>query len=123
MCHLVLVASIVGAMISLSTTTAFAKTKATPTEQAAVKKSFAAFVAERHSPAAKDDRVASVSVSSVNASYAFATISSKSAGPSEALLHKTTGTWKVIDFGSGAFPCSDATKKVMKDLVGGCIPS
>jgi hypothetical protein len=99
-----------------------AKRPATAAEAKAVQAAVAVYVATPKSPAAKDNRVSSVSISSANAAYALAKLTSKSAGPSNALLHRVGATWKVVDFGSGAFPCKDATAKVLKDLLGGCVP-
>lgn len=92
-------------------------------EARAVKRAVTAFVAAPKSPAAKDNRVVSIRISGKNPSYALAKLSSKSAGPSNALVHRRSSTWKVIDFGSGAFPCKDASVAILKDLLGGCAPS
>ena len=64
------------------------KRPASAAEAKAVKTTIAAYIAAPKSPAAKDNRVTSVSVSTANKAYALAKLTSKSAGPSNALLHK-----------------------------------
>jgi hypothetical protein len=88
----------------------------------AVESAVSAYIAAPKSSAAKDNRVMSVGLSTVNAFYAVAKLVSKSAGPSNMLLHWAGARWKVVDFGSGAFPCKDASAKILKDLLGGCVP-
>jgi hypothetical protein len=109
--------------VVLTAPAALAKRPASATDEKAIAHAVAAFVAKPKSPAAKNNRVLTVSVSTVNAAYAVAKLSSKSAGPSNALLHRAGATWKVVDFGSGAFPCKDASKAILTDLLGGCSPS
>jgi hypothetical protein len=113
----------VALLVAVTPVLALGKRPATAGETAAVKSAVAAYIAAPKSPAAKDNRVVTVSISTVNASYAAAKLNSKSAGPSNALLRKTGGHWKVRDFGSGAFPCRDASAAILKDLLGGCAPA
>ena len=101
---------------------ALAKRAPTRAEASAIRRAVAAYVSRAGSPAAKDNRVVAIKASTVAAGYALARLESKAAGPSHALLHRTHGAWKVVDFGSGAFPCSDASAGVLKDLIGGCVP-
>ena len=109
-------------LAAVLTPSALAKHPAASAQKKAIERAVAAFVAKPGSPAAKDNRVLTISVSTVSAAYAAAKLSSKSAGPSNVLLHETGATWKVVDFGSGAFPCNDASKAILKDLLGGCVP-
>ena len=99
-----------------------AKRPASAAEVKATKAAVAAYIVAPKSAAARDNRVTSVSISTVNGAYALAKLISKSAGPSNALLHRAGAVWKVVDFGSGAFPCKDATAEVLRDLLGGCVP-
>jgi hypothetical protein len=90
-------------------------------ERAAIRMSVAGFVASPHSPAARDNRVVSVAVSTLDRRYAAARLSSKSAGPSELVLHLSHGTWFVLEFGS-SLGCDTAPKDVLADLGIGCTP-
>lgn len=88
----------------------------------AVRRATVAYIHRPGSAAARDNRVVSVALSTVNPAYAVVRLESRSAGPSLLFLHRRAGAWRVVDFGSGGFPCSDAGARVMKDLLGGCVP-
>jgi anthranilate phosphoribosyltransferase len=104
----------------LAAPAATAKRPATSAEKAAVTRAMNAWIRNPRSPAAKNNHVVSVIVSTVNPAYAVAHLQSKTVGPSRALLHHRATGWKVVDFGTGAFPCTDAPKKVLADLLGAC---
>ena len=116
----------IGAVVAaalLAAPAALATRPPTAAQARAIKHAIASYIAAPKSPAAKDNHVLSIAVSTVSPVFARARLDSMSAGPSNALLHERMGVWKVIDFGSGAFPCSDASAKVFKDLFGGCARS
>lgn len=90
-------------------------------EAKAIRAAVAAFVAQPSSPAAKDNRVASISVSTLDPRYAAVRLVSRSAGPSELVLHAGLGTWWEVGFGS-SLGCDTAPKAVLADLHVGCTP-
>ncbi|MGH2972157.1 MAG: hypothetical protein ACRDLE_08555 [Gaiellaceae bacterium] len=93
----------------------------TPSQRHAIEQAFAGYVHMPNSPAAKDNRVVSISVSKLDPRYAAARLNSKSAGPSEMLFHSSHGTWWVVDFGS-SFGCDAGPKSVLAELKIGCTP-
>jgi hypothetical protein len=95
--------------------------KPTSAEASAIRSAVAGFIATPGSPAAKDNRVASLNVSTVDPRYAEARLSSPSAGPSEMLLHRGVGGWWVVGFGSSP-ACDSAPRSVLEDLKVGCQP-
>src|SRR6266508_6081019 len=94
-------------------------------EGKAIRAAMVAFIARPDSPAAKDNKVVKIRVSTVDSWWARADTSSPTVGRATAILHKKSeqGVWKVRAFGSGGFECgTDAPKKVLNDLLGGCVP-
>jgi hypothetical protein len=100
---------------------ASAKRAPTKAEAAALHSAFVGYVNMPHSPAAKDDRVVSSWISTRDSRYAALKLDSKSAGPSELVLHKSLGSWWVEGFGS-SLPCDSAPAPVLADLGIGCSP-
>jgi hypothetical protein len=96
-----------------------AKRPPTPTERSAIRAAMAAFIEMPGSPAASDNRVTRIRVSTVNARFASAATNSPTAGPAVAILKKRGSTWKVISFGSDT-PCSAAPRNALIDLLGEC---
>jgi hypothetical protein len=101
--------------------TAAGSRKPTSAEQRAIRQAFAGFVAQPNSPAAKDNRIVTIAVSSLDPRYAVARLNSKSAGPSELVLHRGGFGWWVVGFGSSV-GCDSAPTSVMRDLKVGCSP-
>ena len=100
---------------------AAAARKPTAAEGKAIRSAIAGYIAMPNSPAAKDNKVVSISVSSLDARYASARLNSKSAGPSDIVLHLSLGNWWVEQFGS-SLNCAAAPKTVLADLKVGCTP-
>jgi hypothetical protein len=95
--------------------------KPTAPEAKAIRSAIAGYIAMPSSPAAKDNKVVTISVSSLDRRYASARLNSKSAGPSDIVLHLSFGTWWVQQFGS-SLSCEAAPKAVLADLKIGCTP-
>jgi hypothetical protein len=100
---------------------AVASRKPTAGEQKAIRQAFSFFVAQKNSPAAKDNRVVSISVSTLDPRYASVKLNSKSAGPSDLVLHHSGPGWFVVGFGSSV-GCDSAPPVVLRDLKVGCSP-
>ncbi|HEY5295707.1 MAG TPA: hypothetical protein VIJ70_09575 [Gaiellaceae bacterium] len=92
-----------------------------PSERKAIAASFSGYVHMPASPAAKDNRIVSLAVSTLDARYAAAQLNSKSAGPSEMVFHHSAFGWFVVAFGS-SLGCDSAPKAVLADLKIGCTP-
>jgi hypothetical protein len=92
-----------------------------PAQRHAIEQAFTGYVHMPGSPAAKDNRIVSISVSKLDAHYAAARLMSKSAGPSVMLFHQSHATWWVVEFGSD-LGCDAAPKAVMTELNVGCSP-
>jgi hypothetical protein len=99
---------------------AFAARAPTPTEARAIRLTVNAFVRMSNSPAAKDNRVVRIRVSSVDRHYALVNLDSRSAGPALAVLRLRT-RWRVVSFGSSP-ACSVAPRRVRVDLKIPCSP-
>jgi hypothetical protein len=100
---------------------ATASRKPTGAEQRAIRRAFAGFVSQPNSPAAKDNRIVTIAVSSLDPRYAVARLDSKTAGPSELVLHRSGPGWWIVGFGSSV-GCNSAPPTVMRDLSVGCSP-
>jgi hypothetical protein len=90
-------------------------------EAKAIRSAITGYVAMPGSPAAKDNKVVSIAVSTLDPRYASARLSSKTAGASEMVLHRSMGVWWVVEFGS-LLGCDAAPKVVLADLGVGCTP-
>jgi hypothetical protein len=110
----VLAAGLLGALAG----TAAAKRPPKPGERSAIRTAWTAFLARPDSPAASDDRITKIWISTANTRYARINLGSPTVGPSTALLRKHASGWHVTQFGTSDFPCSAAPAKVWKDLYG-----
>lgn len=90
-------------------------------ERSGIHQAFAGYVRMPKSPVAKDNKIVSITVSTLDPRYAGARLFSKSAGPSEMLFHRSGPGWWVVAFGS-SFGCDAAPKAVLADLKIGCAP-
>ena len=90
-----------------------------PAQRHAITQAFTGYVHQPGSPAAKDDKIVSLSVSRLDAHYAAARLNSKSAGPSDMLFHLSHGDWWLVAVGS-SFGCDAAPKAVLNELKIGC---
>jgi hypothetical protein len=95
--------------------------KPTASEEENIRIAITGYIAMPNSPAAKDNKIVTVRVSSLDKRYAAARLNSKSAGPSDIVLHLSMGTWFVEQFGS-SLSCEAAPKAVLADLEIGCTP-
>ena len=100
---------------------AAAARKPTTTENKAIRSAIHGFIVMSSSPAAKDNRVVALRVSTIDKRYAAARMNSKSAGPADLVLHESMGFWFVEEFGS-SLGCDTAPKAVLDDLKIGCSP-
>jgi hypothetical protein len=116
--HLVLILALV-ALSLLAAAATLAQRPPTAGERAAIRAAMKAFIDKPDSPAAPDDKVTRIRVSTVNTRWATAGTSSPTAGPADAILKKRGSTWKVVSFGSDT-PCSVAPRPVLIDLLGAC---
>jgi hypothetical protein len=109
------------AVMLLVAGSALASRKPTATENKDIRQAFAGFVSQPNSPSAKDNRIVTIAVSTLDPRYAVARLNSKTAGPSELLLHRSGPGWWVVGFGS-SLGCDSAPPTVMRDLKVGCSP-
>jgi len=93
----------------------------TRSENTAIRQAVSGFISMPNSPAAKDNKVTAVAVSTLDPRYSVARLSSNSAGPSEMLLHRSGTIWWVVGFGSD-IGCDSGPKSVLADLKVGCSP-
>lgn len=98
-----------------------AKRPPNPSERAGIRAAVEAFVHKQGTPAAKDNRIVRIKVSTVKRVWAAAFVNSPSAGPAVAILKRRAQGWKVVEFGS-AIGCDAAPRAVLRDLIGGCEP-
>jgi hypothetical protein len=90
-------------------------------ESKAIRSAVAGYIAMPNSPAAKDNKVVTIRVSTLDKRYTSVRLNSKSAGPSDLVLHESMGTWFAEEFGS-SLNCDAAPKAVLADLKVGCTP-
>jgi hypothetical protein len=90
-------------------------------ESKAIRSAVAGYKGMPRSPMAKDNKVVTIRVSSLDKRYASVRLNSKTAGPSDLVLHESMGTWFVEEFGS-SLNCDAGPKAVLADLGVGCTP-
>ena len=90
-------------------------------EASAIRAAVTSYVAMPGSPAAKDNKIATIAVSTLDPRYASARLSSKTVGNADMVLHRSVGVWWVIEFGS-SLGCDAAPNAVLTDLRIGCTP-
>jgi hypothetical protein len=100
---------------------ALASRAPTSAESKSIRQAISFFISDPNGPAAKDNKVTKITVSTLDARYAAASLNSKSAGPSEMVLHRSGPGWWVVGFGSSP-GCDSAPKSVLDDLKVGCSP-
>jgi len=108
---------LVAAVAAIAVPAAVAKRAPTATEAKAIRAAVKAYIQKPGSPAAPDNRVRRIRVSTVDVRYALVTLNSASAGPSQMGLRKRSSGWKVIAFGSD-LGCEFAPAGVVEDLLG-----
>jgi hypothetical protein len=90
-------------------------------EKSAIEAAVHGYVKMPNSPAAHDNRITSIKVSSVDPRYAAVYLNSASAGPSLMVIHRSGPGWWVLEFGS-SLGCDMAPISVLRDLAVGCVP-
>jgi hypothetical protein len=113
------------AVLLAAASPALAHRKAKHAEAVAIDKVVRTYIHKRHSPVPADAKISSVTVSTVNKSYALVRLRSHRAGPSKMLMHTRNHKWRVLGYATGAFHCSLAPAKIFKDLLGNagaCLP-
>ena len=101
--------------------TASASRAPSPPVAEAIRSAIHGYINEINSPAAKDNTITWIKQSTLDPRYASAWLNSKSAGPSMMVLHKSFGTWWVLQFGS-SLDCNAAPVAVLKDIKIPCAP-
>ncbi len=113
---------VAGVMLVLGVAgSAVASRAPTASESKAIRSIVTGFVNQPNSQAAKDDKIASLRVSTVDARYAAAKLTSKTVGSAELILHRGSFGWWVVAFGSDV-GCNSAPRSVLADLKVGCAP-
>ena len=90
-------------------------------ERAAITAAVHGYVNMPSSPAAHDNRITAITVSSIDPRYAAVRLDSPSAGPSLMVLHRSVQVWWVLEFGS-SLGCDTAPAAVLRELAVGCQP-
>ncbi|WP_101830327.1 hypothetical protein [Frankia canadensis] len=78
---------------------------------------------KRDPDVAQDAVVEKVTVSSIDPTWAVAAASSPTAGGAQAVLHRTRGTWKVVDLGSSEVGCGVGVPAAVRTELGLECPS
>jgi hypothetical protein len=100
---------------------AAAKRSPTKAESAALHTAFSGFLHMPNSPAAANDKIASIAVASVDKRYAALRLDSKTVGRATLVMHESLGSWWEVGFGS-SLGCTTAPKVVLADLGVPCSP-
>lgn len=95
--------------------------KPTAKEAKAIRLTVSSFLVMPSTPAAHDNKIVSIFVSKLDKRFASVRLDSKTAGPSDLVLHFSRGNWWVQEFGS-SLGCDAAPKAVLSDLKVGCSP-
>lgn len=80
-----------------------------------------AYITMPGSPAAHDNRIKTITVSSLDPRYAAVRVESPSVGFAEMVLHHSGPAWWVLEFGS-SLGCNTAPAAVLRQLAVGCAP-
>ncbi|HEX5448940.1 MAG TPA: hypothetical protein VFW85_02640 [Gaiellaceae bacterium] len=108
------------AALALATTAAASRAPSPPVAKA-IRSAIHGYINMPNSPAAKDNAIKWIKVSTLDPRYASAWLNSKSAGPSMMVLHKSLDTWWILQFGS-SLDCDAAPVAVLKDIKIPCAP-
>jgi len=100
---------------------AAAKRSPTKAESAALRTAFSGFLHMPNSPAAANDTVVTIAVSSLDKRYAVLQLDSKTVGRATLVMHESLGSWWEVGFGS-SLNCATAPKAVLADLSVPCAP-
>jgi hypothetical protein len=114
------VTAVLGLCLLLAGSAAAAR-KPTAAENRALRSAIHGFITMAGSPSAKDNRILTLRVSTLDGRYAAAQLRSPTVGAADLVLHESMGTWFVEEFGS-SLSCDAAPKAVLADLKVGCTP-
>lgn len=100
-----------------------AAAKRTPTkaESSALHTAFSGYLHTPNSPAAANDKIVSIAVSSLDKRYAALQLDSKTVGRATLVMHESLGSWWTVGFGS-SLNCATAPGAVLEDLGVPCTP-
>lgn len=93
----------------------------TTSERAAITETVHAYITTAHSPAAHDNRITTIAVSSIDSRYAAVHVTSPTVGSALMVLHRSRSTWWVLEFGS-SLGCDVGPAAVLRELKVGCEP-
>jgi hypothetical protein len=93
----------------------------TTSERAAISATVHGYITMPNSPAAHDNRITSITVSSIDSRYAAVRVKSPTVGFAVMVLHRSGPAWWVLEFGS-SLGCDTAPAAVMRELAVGCEP-
>jgi hypothetical protein len=93
----------------------------TASERAAITATVRAYITMPGSPAAHDNRIKTITVSSLDPRYAAVRVESPSVGFAEMVLHHSGPAWWVLEFGS-SLGCNTAPAAVLRQLAVSCAP-
>jgi hypothetical protein len=115
--------ALVGSVLAALVLTGVASASRAPSgaESKAIRAEVTGFINMPNSPASKTDKIVSIRISTVDPRYASVRLNSTTVGPSVMVLHRSVGSWWVLEFGS-SLGCDTAPKAVMDNLKVGCSP-
>src|SRR3954464_1527460 len=90
-------------------------------ERSALTAAAHSYITMGNSPAAHDNRITSIAVSSIDPRYAAVRVTSPTVGSALMVLHRSHATWWVLEFGS-SLGCNTGPASVLKELAVGCEP-
>ena len=93
----------------------------TRNERAAITSTVHAYITMPGSPAAHDNRITRITISSIDPRYAAVRVQSPTVGYAVMVLHHSGPGWWVLEFGS-SLGCDTAPASVMRNLAVGCEP-
>ena len=114
------VAAVLVGSLLLVASAAAARTPTAP-EGKALRSAINGFITMPGSPAAKDNRIFTLRVSTLDKRYAAAQLRSPTVGSADLVLHESMGGWFVEEFGS-SLNCDAGPKAVLAVLKVGCSP-
>jgi hypothetical protein len=113
------VALVIAAVAALASPAA--ARRPSPTELAGINRAARAYITMSGSPAAHDNRITAIAVSSIDRRYAAVHVTSPTVGSALMVLHRSGPSWWVLEFGS-SLGCDIAPAPVLRELQVGCMP-
>jgi hypothetical protein len=90
-------------------------------ERASLTATVHAYITMTNSPAAHDNRITTIAVSSIDSRYAAVHVTSPTVGSALMVLHRSRSAWWVLEFGS-SLGCDIGPAAVLRELNVGCEP-